>query len=216
MNTPLKIATFTGLSCAIIILLVLLLIPTFLIADLAFSTAPFVSDFIIQTELYEPVISFKQKYPDYTRIVPEQPNPENIRVIYQYQNSSMNKIERLSIIETKDDGIFASLQCGESTQSVYGGKSFVLRYYTDGDVKEFHCADHNIDSDTLNRLHTAKEALEKSNIPIDSVRISYETESLRIILFDSPSEANAKIINDILLNYNIPASVAYRDSMDSW
>lgn len=216
MNNTLKIAGFVGLSFTIIVFVLLLLIPTFLMADLTFHTVPFVSDMIIQSEQYEPVISFKQKYPDYAKIIPEQPNPDNVRIIYQYQNTSLNKVESLSIIESKNDGIFVSLQCGESTKSGYGGKSFVLRYYTDGDVDEFHCADYDIDSDKLDRLHNAKESLEQSDIPIDSVRISYDTESLLITLFGSPSKINEKKINDILLDYNIPASVAYHDSMDSW
>jgi len=204
-----------GLACIIAVLVLLLIMPSYILADITFSNLPFISSIILESEQYEPVMSFKKKYPDYTVIVPEQPNPENARIIYQYQNASLNRAETLSIITT-DDGIFASLQCSELDKRDGGGTSFALRYYTDGDVKDFRCADYSVDADTLQRLHDAKRLLEQSDIPIDTVRINYETNSLYITVFDSPRNINDEKINRILLAEKIPASVAYPSELDSW
>ena len=205
-----------GLACVIAILVLLLIIPSYILADITYSNLPFISNIILESEQYEPVMSFKKKYPDYTIIVPEQSNPENEKIIYQYHNASLNRVETLSI-STTNDGIHVNLKCSNFGDRDSGSVGFVLRYYTDGDVDDFRCADYSVDHDTLKRLHSAKESLENSDIPIDSVTVNYDNNSLYVIVFDSLKEINDEKINNILLAENIPALVAYNfDGLDSW
>ncbi len=205
-----------GLACVIAVLILLLIMPSYILADITHSNLPFISSIILESEQYEPVMSFKKKYPDYTIIVPERPNPENEKIIYQHHNASLNRVETLSI-STTDEGIYANLKCGDFTDHDSGSVGFVLRYYTEGDVDDFRCADYSVDPDTLKRLHSAKKLLENSDIPIDSVTINYENNSLYVTVFDSSKEINDEKINDILLAENIPALVAYHSSgLDSW
>jgi hypothetical protein len=215
MKTRLLI-TFVILGLAIAVLMLLLIMPSYILADITYSSLPFISNIIIESEQYEPVISFKKKYPDYTVIIPDQPNPGNEKIVYQYRNSSLNRIETLSIVVTEDDGIFANLTCEDSYTRGSGGSGFALRYYTDGDVDDFKCAEYSVDSDTLKRLHSAKASLENSDIPIKSVTINYDDNALYVIVYDSSQEINDKKINDILLAENIPALVAYYPDLDSW
>ena len=55
-----------------------------------------------------------------------------------------------------------------------------------------------------------------SDIPIKSVTVNYDDNSLYVIVNDSSQEINDKKINDILLAENIPALVAYYSDLDSW
>lgn len=211
-----SVVALVTLGVIITLFVLLLIMPSYILADITHSSLPFVSNIIIESEQYEPVIAFKKKYPDHMVIVPEQPNPENEKIIYQYQNSSLNRVETLSIVVIDGDGIFVNLKCGDFSDHDFGGMGFALRYYTYGDIDDFKCAEYSVDSDTLQRLHNAKKSLENSDIPIDNVSINYESNSLYVIVFDSPREINDKKINDILLAENIPALVAYHSELDSW
>jgi len=167
--------------------------------------------FVSDSKQYEPVVAFKEKYPDYT-VLKQSDYPRGDRyanIVYAYTNSSLYRTEVLSVQGNPASPSF-SQQCIDEDGENFGNRSAKLPYFSKQNVDDFKCARYSIDSESLQRLHDTKKILEQSKFPIKEITYNYEKQSLEIRLFTLPKDNYEEKINSILLENNVNATIEYQ------
>jgi hypothetical protein len=167
--------------------------------------------FASDSKQYEPVIAFKEKYPNYI-ILKQSDYPRGDRyanIVYAYTNSSLYRTEVLSVQGDPANPSF-SQKCIDEDNENFGTRSAKLPYFSKQNVDDFRCANYSIDSESLKRLHDTKKILEQSKFPIKEITYNYEKQFLEIRLFTLPKDNYEEKINAILLENNVDATIEYQ------
>ena len=175
------------------------------------TTLHFVSGFVSDSKHYEPVISFKDKYPDYI-VLKQSKYPRGdtyAQIVYAYTNSSLYRTEVLSVSGSLENPSF-SIKCIDENREIFGTQSANLQYFTKQFVDDFRCADYKINSNVLEELHATKKILDHSNFPIKKIDYNYDKQLLEIRLFTLPRDNYEEKINAILLENNVNATIEYQ------
>lgn len=160
---------------------------------------------------YEPVVAFKEKYPDYI-ILSKSDYPrgdKNAEIVYAYTNSSLYRTETLSVNRDHSNPSF-NQKCLDESDETVGIRTAKLAHISKKNIDEFLCANYNIDSQTLQKLHATKRILEKTDFPIKYVKYNYDDESLTIRLFEFPKDSYESKINAILSENQVTAKIEYQ------
>lgn len=200
-----------GMGLTVIILGLLLAIPDNHSENLFASALHIMSGSIYDSKQYEPVIAFKEKYPDYT-VLRQSEYPRGDRyavIVYAYTNSSLYRTEVLSVSGYSPNPSFTQ-NCIDENGENFNTLSANLQYFSKQYVNDFRCANYKIDSETLQKLHNTKRILEQSKFPIKEINYNYNQQSLEIRLFTLPQDNYEEKINEILLENNVNASVKYQ------
>ena len=195
----------------VIIFGLLLIIPEHHSENLVASTLHLVSGSMYDSMQYEPVVAFKEKYPDYTMLgQSDYPRGDKYaRIVYAYTNSSLYRTEILSVSGSSANPSFTQ-KCIDEDGESFGTRSAKLPYFSKQNVDDFRCANYSIDSESLERLHETKKILEQSKFPIKEITYNYEKQSLEIRLFTLPKDNYEEKINVILVENNVDASIKYQ------
>jgi len=160
---------------------------------------------------YEPVVAFKEKYPDHTTLQKSDypRGDKNTEIIYSYTNSSLHRTEILSVNGDHSSPSF-NQKCIDENNDTVDIRSARLAHVLKKNIDEFLCANYSIDSETLEKLHTTKGILEKTDFPIKYVKYNYKDKSLTIRLFEFPKDGYESKINAILSENQVTGKIEYQ------
>ncbi len=199
------------MGIAVIMLGLLLIIPENHSENLVASALHLMSGSMYDSKQYEPVVAFKEKYPDYTMLEQsDYPKGDRYaRIVYAYTNSSLYRTEILSLSGHSASPSLTQ-KCIDENDDDVNIRSANLQYFSKQHVDDFQCANYTIDYDTLQKLHQTKRILEQSSFPIKGINYNYDKQSLEIRLFMFSQDDYEEKINAILLENNVDASIEYQ------
>jgi len=204
-------SAFVATGLTVIILVLMLVIPHDTSENLVVSALHAMSSSIYDSKQYEPAVAFKEKYPDYI-IMKKSDYPRGdkyARIVYAYTNSSLYRTEILSVQGDYYNPSF-SRKCIDENGQNFGTLSAKSPYFSKSDVDDFKCANYEMDSYTLQKMHDTKRILERSEFPIKKIGYDYDNGSLKIILFEFPQDNYEEKIKKILFENGVDASIEYQ------